>query len=83
MPQELVRSAVGTKMQQISAVIATREFLARLCTPSATPRLSREIRAEARILLRHYPSSEALRFALESGLGEPRCERNERAMYGP
>jgi len=83
MPQELVRFAVSTKVQQISAVIATREFLARLCSRSATPRVSREIRGEARALLRHYPSPEVLRPALESSLEEARYEQDERAMYGP
>jgi hypothetical protein len=81
MPQELVRFAVSTKVQQISAVIATREFLARLCTPSAMPRVSREIRGEARALLRHYPSPGVLRPILESGLEVARSERNEQAMY--
>jgi hypothetical protein len=81
MPQELVRIPVSSKLQQISAVIATREFLARLCTPSAMPRVSREIRGEARALLRHYPAPETLRPILESGLGAARREHNERAMY--
>lgn len=68
MPQEPVPSQVSTPLQQISAVIAAREFLARLSAPSAMPRVSREIRGEARALLRHYPAAERLRPVLEAGL---------------
>lgn len=69
-PQSL-RTEVSSPLQQISAVVATRDFLARLATHSCMPRVSREIRGEARALLRHYPPPERLRPVLEAGLRPP------------
>jgi len=39
------------------AVIYTEQFLLDLCNPKATPRVPKEIRDQARRLLRHYPSN--------------------------
>lgn len=62
---------ISSPFQQLSAVLATRDFLLRLCNPKATPRISLDVRGEARALLRHYPLRERLepilRAALEPG----------------
>jgi hypothetical protein len=55
-------------MQQTSAVVATRDFLLRLIDTKETPRIPREVRREARALLRHYPIASELRPVLEEGL---------------
>lgn len=68
MPQQPLGTMTSSPLQQISSVIAARDFLVRLATPSVTPRLHREIRAEARILLRHFPPADQLRPALEAAL---------------
>ncbi|MGA1641114.1 MAG: BPSL0761 family protein [Steroidobacteraceae bacterium] len=71
MPKPPDGGLVSSPLQQISSVIATRDFLLRLSTPSAMPRVNREIRGEARNLLRHYPPAERLRPILEEGLKRP------------
>lgn len=63
--------AISRPAQQVSAVLATRDFLYRLSSPQLTPRVSGAVRGEARALLRHYPLSEALRPVLEAGLLAP------------
>lgn len=62
---------ISTPQQQISAVVATRDFLLRLAQPRVTPRVPGDVRGEARALLRHYPLPETLRPVLENGLREP------------
>ena len=57
-------------MQQVAAVVATRDFLLRLIDTKETPRIPREVRREARALLRHYPIASELRPVLEKGLGK-------------
>lgn len=52
-------------LQEVSAVIEARAFLARVCDPKQTPRVSRAVRAEARALLRRYPAPGRLRPVLE------------------
>lgn len=39
-----------------SAVLRTEKFLLSLCDPKQTPRVPSEVRAEARRLLKHYPT---------------------------
>jgi hypothetical protein len=43
--------------ERYRAVMQTMQFLADLSTPSGYKRVPKEVRAEARRLLRHYPSS--------------------------
>lgn len=62
---------ISSTLQQVAAVVATRDFLLRLSDPHATKRVPGEIRKEARALLRHFPPSESLRPVLEAGLGHP------------
>ena len=47
--------------QQIEAMVGAREFLLRLIDTKETPRIPREVRREARAILRHYPPSQDLR----------------------
>ena len=62
------RRMISSPSQQVSAVVATRDFLLRLVDTKETPRIPREVRREARALLRHYPLPETLRPVLERGL---------------
>lgn len=68
MGQPLVLVEISSPTQQVSAVVATRDFLLRLTQPQATPRVPGEVRREARALLRHYPPAERLRPVLQDGL---------------
>lgn len=54
--------------QQVSAVVAARDFLLRLTRPLETPRVPGLVRTEARSLLRHFPLEEDLKPVLESAL---------------
>jgi hypothetical protein len=63
---------ISSPLQQVAAVVATRDFLLRLSDPHATKRVPGEVRKEARALLRHYPLPERLRPVLEAGLQERR-----------
>lgn len=62
--------AISNPRQQLTAVIATRDFLLRLTKPQETPRVPGDVRGEARALLRHYPLPERLRPILEDGLSQ-------------
>ena len=62
------RRMISSPSQHVSAVVATRDFLLRLVDTKETPRIPREVRREARALLRHYPLPETLRPVLEQGL---------------
>ena len=55
---------ISTPLQQVTAVVATRDFLLRLTDTKETPRIPREVRREARALLRHFPPADQLRPAL-------------------
>ena len=68
MSTERPRRMISSPSQQVSAVVATRDFLLRLINTKETPRIPREVRREARALLRHYPIAEHLRPVLEEGL---------------
>jgi len=59
---------ISSPMQQVAAVVATRDFLLRLSDPDATKRVPGEVRKEARALLRHFPIAERLRPVLQEGL---------------
>lgn len=43
-------------IERTLAVKNTENFLCSLCDPKKTPRVPKEIREQARSLLRHYPS---------------------------
>lgn len=64
---------ISSPLQQVAAVVATRDFLLRISDPYATRRVPGEIRKEARALLRHFPVADKLRPVLEDGLGLPRA----------
>lgn len=59
---------ISSPLQQVAAVVATRDFLLRLSDPRVTKRVPGEMRKEARALLRHFPPSETLKPVLEAGL---------------
>lgn len=42
--------------ERFRAVLNTEQFLLDLCNPKRTPRVPKEIRQQARSLLKHYPS---------------------------
>lgn len=65
-----LRLPISRRAQQVSAVVAARNFLLRLTDPALTPRVSGDVRGEARALLRHYPPPAVLRPLLEAGLPE-------------
>lgn len=64
---------ISSPLQQVAAVVATRDFLLRISDPHATRRVPGEIRKEARALLRHFPVADKLRPVLEDGLGLPQA----------
>jgi hypothetical protein len=43
-------------VERTRSVIQTEKFLKRLCDPKVTPGLPKTIRAQAKMLLRHYPT---------------------------
>ncbi len=43
--------------EQARALVYARQFLLSLCVPQETPRVPREIRAQARNRLKHFPMS--------------------------
>lgn len=63
-----LNSVISSQEQQVSAVLASRDFLLRLTRPQETPRVPPGIRREALALLRHFPATERLRPALEQHL---------------
>ena len=65
---ERERRWISSTAQQVSAVVATRDFLLRLMDTKETPRIPREVRREARALLRHFPIADELRPVLQEGL---------------
>lgn len=52
--------------ERLSAVNRTRQFLIDMMDPKATPRVPKDIRQQARALLRHYPSSYEMQIACEN-----------------
>lgn len=63
-----LNSVISSPEQQVSAVLASRDFLLRLTRPKETPRVPPGIRREALALLRHFPATERLRPVLEQRL---------------
>jgi hypothetical protein len=59
---------ISSPIQQVAAVVATRDFLLRLSDPHATRRVPGEVRKEARALLRHFPPADRLRPLLQEAL---------------
>ena len=47
--------------QQLEAMVGAREFLLRLTDTKETPRIPREVRREARAIMRHFPPEHELR----------------------
>ncbi len=43
--------------ERYRAVVRTEKFLMALCNPTETPRVPKDIRQQARALLRHYPNT--------------------------
>ncbi len=68
MSMQRERRMISNPQQQVAAVVATRDFLLRLINTKETPRIPREVRREARALLRHFPIADELRPVLEQGL---------------
>lgn len=68
---EHLTSVISSPQQQISAVLASRDFLLRLTRPKETPKVPPYVRREALALLRHFPSTERLRPVLEQRLELP------------
>lgn len=60
-----------TKLQQQAAMLTVRDLLVRLSDPKQIRRIPRDVRREARTLLRQFPSTETLRRMLERELGQP------------
>ena len=52
--------------ERTNAVLRTEKFLLKLCIPSQSPRVPKEIREEARRLLKHYPSQYNMRHIADS-----------------
>lgn len=67
-PHPLQGASQRRPIQEVMAVVATRDFLLRLTQPAVTPRVPGEVRREARALLRHFPPAEQLRPVLQQGL---------------
>jgi|TARA_X000001036_G_scaffold70699_1_gene62080 hypothetical protein len=65
-----LRYPISTAQQKISAVVSTRDFLLRLTNVKETPRIPREVRREAKTLLRHYPLISELKPILEKELAQ-------------
>jgi len=66
-----------TNVQEVAAVLQARVLLHRLSDHRLTPRIPREIRAEARALLRWFPRPERLRPVLE---GSAHLQRQGKAQ---
>lgn len=64
-PASMRTGSYVSGLQQVSAVLNARELLVRLSDSRLTPRVPREIRSEARALLRNFPISQRLRPVLE------------------
>jgi hypothetical protein len=62
-------SVASSPQRQISAILASRDFLLRLTRPQETPKVPPYVRREALALLRHFPPVERLRPVLEQQMG--------------
>lgn len=50
----------SSPLQRLESLLGARDVLYRLCQPSLSPGLSRDLRGEVRALLRHWPSDEEM-----------------------
>ena len=66
-----------TSVQEVAAVLQARTLLLRLSDHQLTPRIPREVRAEARALLRWFPRAERLRPVLEGAAHLQRKGKSE------
>ena len=66
-----------TSIQEVAAVLQARTLLLRLSDHQLTPRIPREVRAEARALLRWFPRAERLRPVLEGAAHLQRQGKSE------
>ena len=66
-----------TSIQEVAAVLQARTLLLRLSDHQLTPRIPRDVRAEARALLRWFPSAERLRPVLEGAAHLQRKGKSE------
>jgi hypothetical protein len=66
---EHLTSVASSPQRQISAILASRDFLLRLTRPQETPKVPPAVRREALALLRHFPPTERLRPVLERQMG--------------
>lgn len=71
---EHLTSVASSPQRQISAILASRDFLLRLTRPKETPRVASAVRREALALLRHFPPAERLRPVLEQQLPSQSCQ---------
>ncbi len=55
---------------QMRSLVGVRDFLRRLTDTKETPRIPREVRREARAIMRHYPPEHELRPLLNKLLGK-------------
>lgn len=62
--------------ERTRAVNYTYDFLCDLLDPSKTPRVPKEIRQQARSLLRHYPSRWDMEMAVQEGSSRFGDEKN-------
>lgn len=73
-----------TSVQEVAAILQARVLLHRLSDHRLTPRIPREIRAEARALLRWFPRAERLRPVLEGSAHLQRQGKPQgKAFLGP
>lgn len=70
-----IRHEFSSVDQRVSAIVATRDFLRRISTHLEIKRVPKDVRLEAKALLRHFPPEEELRQVLEEAL--PKQERSE------
>jgi len=56
---------ISSPQQQMAAMIGVRDFLLRLTNTKESPRIPREVRREARTIMRHYPPEHELRPLLD------------------
>lgn len=52
---------ISSPDDQIRSLVGARDFIRRLTDTKETPRIPREVRREARAILRHYPPEHEFR----------------------
>ena len=61
---------ISSPEDQTRSLIGVRDFLRRLTDTKETPRIPREVRREARAIMRHYPPEHELRPLLNKLFGK-------------